>query len=40
MLRRLFVYVLLAVASLASLAPGAIAEPVFPPGLRVGLEPR
>lgn len=39
MLRRLFVYVLLAVASLASLAPGAIAEPVFPPGLRVGLEP-
>jgi hypothetical protein len=39
MLRRLFVYVLLAVASLASLAPGAIADPVFPPGLRVGLEP-
>jgi hypothetical protein len=39
MLRRLFVYVLLAAASLASLAPGAIAEPVFPPGLRVGLEP-
>jgi hypothetical protein len=39
MLRRLFVYVLLAAASLASLAPCAIAEPVFPPGLRVGLEP-
>jgi hypothetical protein len=39
MLRRLFVYVLLALASLASFAPGAIAEPVFPPGLRVGLEP-
>jgi hypothetical protein len=39
MLRRLFVYVLLAAASLASLATSAIAEPVFPPGLRVGLEP-
>jgi hypothetical protein len=39
MLRRLFVYVLLAGAGLASLAPGAIAEPVFPPGLRVGMEP-
>ena len=42
MLRRLFVYVLLAWAGLASLtlgATGAIAEPVFPPGLRVGLEP-
>jgi hypothetical protein len=39
MLRRLFVYVLLAGATLASLAPGAIADPVFPAGLRVGLEP-
>ena len=39
MLRRLFVYVLLAGASLASLAPGATADPVFPPGLRVGMEP-
>jgi hypothetical protein len=39
MLRRLFVYVLLAAASLAILAPSAIAEPIFPPGLRVGLEP-
>ena len=39
MLRRLFVYVLLAGACLASLTDGAIAEPVFPPGLRVGLEP-
>jgi hypothetical protein len=39
MLRRLFVYVLLAGACLAGLAPGAIAKPVFPPGLRVGLEP-
>ena len=39
MLRRLFVYVLFAVASLASLAPAAIAATVFPPGLRVGLEP-
>jgi hypothetical protein len=39
MLRRLFVYVLLALAGLASLAPGAGAEPVFPPGLRIGLEP-
>jgi hypothetical protein len=38
MLRRLFVYILLAGACLA-LAPGAIAEPVFPPGLRVGMEP-
>lgn len=39
MLRRLFVYVLLALAGLASLVPDAVAEPVFPPGLRVGLEP-
>jgi hypothetical protein len=39
MLRRLFVYVFLASAGLASLTSGAIAEPVFPPGLRVGLEP-
>ncbi len=42
MLRRLLVYVLLAGAGLVSLAPGggaANAEPVFPPGLRVGLEP-
>ncbi len=39
MLRQLFVYGLLTWASLASLAPGAIAEPVFPPGLRVGMEP-
>ncbi len=39
MLRRLFVYVLFAVASLASLAPAATAATVFPPGLRVGLEP-
>lgn len=42
MLRRLFVYVLLAGASLASLALGAVgasAEPVFPSGLRVGMEP-
>ncbi len=39
MLRRLFVYVLLAGAGLAGLAPGAGADPVFPPGLRVGLQP-
>jgi hypothetical protein len=42
MLRRLLVYALLAGAGLMSLAPGgtdANAEPVFPPGLRVGLEP-
>jgi hypothetical protein len=39
MLRRLFVYFLLAGAGLASLAPVAMAEPVFPPGLRVGMEP-
>jgi hypothetical protein len=39
MLRRLFIYVLLAWAGLASFAPAAIAEPVFPPGLRVGMEP-
>jgi hypothetical protein len=39
MLRRLFVYVLLAGAGLVGLAPGAGADPVFPPGLRVGLEP-
>ena len=37
--RRLFVYLFAAWAGLASLAPIASAEPVFPPGLRVGLEP-
>ena len=39
MLCRLFVYVLLASAGLMGLAPGTIADPIFPPGLRVGLEP-
>jgi len=39
MLHRLSIYVFLAWAGLASLTPGAIAEPVFPPGSRVGLEP-
>ncbi len=39
MLRRLLVPVLAAWAVLAILCPAAGAEPVFPPGLRVGLEP-
>lgn len=39
MLRRLFVYVLLAGAGLTGLTAGAVAEPVFPRGLRVGMEP-
>jgi hypothetical protein len=38
MLRRLLLLLLAAWATLASLPPAA-AEPVFPPGLRIGLEP-
>jgi hypothetical protein len=39
MCRRLFVYLFAAWAGLAGLAPLARAEPVFPTGLRIGLEP-
>ncbi|HMF23735.1 MAG TPA: hypothetical protein VKG24_16625 [Pseudolabrys sp.] len=39
MLRRLFVYLFMAWAGLLSLAAAAVVEPVFPPGLRIGLEP-
>jgi hypothetical protein len=39
MLFRLFVYLFAAWAGLLGLAVAAVAEPVFPPGLRIGLEP-
>ena len=39
MFRRFFVYLFVAWAGMASLAAAARAEPVFPPGLRIGLEP-
>jgi hypothetical protein len=39
MLRRLLILLLAAWAGLAALCPGAYAEPVFPLGVRVGLEP-
>ena len=39
MLRRSLVALFAAWAALATLCPAADAEPVFPPGLRVGLEP-
>lgn len=39
MVRRLFVYVFLACAGLASLTTGVLAEPVYSPGSRVGLVP-
>jgi hypothetical protein len=39
MLRRFFVYLFAAWAGLASIVPVAHSEPVFPPGLRIGLEP-
>ncbi len=39
MCRRMFVYLFAAWAGLAGLAPLARAEPVFPTGMRIGLEP-
>lgn len=39
MLRRLLVYMLAAGAGLALLSARAVAAPVFPPGIRIGLEP-
>jgi hypothetical protein len=39
MFRRFFVYLFAAWAGLASSMPVAFAEPVFPPGLRIGLDP-
>src|SRR5690242_18486508 len=39
MWRRLFVYPIVAWIGLAGIAPVALCEPVFPPGLRIGLEP-
>jgi hypothetical protein len=39
MLRRLLVYMLAAGAGLALLSDRAMAAPVFPPGMRIGLEP-
>ena len=39
MFRRLFVYLFVAWAGMASLTAAARAEPTFPPGLRIGLEP-
>jgi len=39
MSRRFFVYLFMAWAGMATLAAAARAEPVFPPGLRIGLEP-
>ena len=39
MVRRFFVYLFVAWAGMASLAAAAWAEPIFPPGLRIGLEP-
>jgi hypothetical protein len=39
MFRRLFVYLFAAWAGLASGIPVAFAEPIFPPGLRIGLDP-
>ena len=39
MLHRFLVYLIAGWAGLALAAPTAHAEPVFPPGLRVGLEP-
>ena len=37
--RRLLAYLVAVWAALAVLAPASAAEPVFPPGLRIGLEP-
>jgi hypothetical protein len=39
MFRRFFVYLFMAWAGMATLAAAARAEPVFPPGLRIGLVP-
>ena len=39
MFRRFSVYLFVAWAGMASLAAAARAEPIFPPGLRIGLEP-
>ena len=39
MLRRCFVYLFAVWAGLASSFPVAVAEPIFPPGLRIGLDP-
>lgn len=39
MRNRLFVYLFAAWAGLPGFAPAVAAEPVFPPGLRIGLEP-
>ena len=39
MFRRWFVYLLAVWAGLASSFPVAVAEPIFPPGLRIGLDP-
>jgi hypothetical protein len=39
MFRRFFVYLFVASAGMATLAAATRAEPIFPPGLRIGLEP-
>ena len=39
MFRRCFVYLFAVWAGLASSFPVAVAEPIFPPGLRIGLDP-